>query len=108
MSAVAAAGIDGLTLQGTGESKLQEFNTLFSVEENAVEAVEECKYGFDESELFQVAGQEEAGSSSPQYDNSLFLEKQDLRDQFRNKLVVVLMCFSSVICFLGSETSLRS
>lgn len=89
MSDVASAGIDGLTLLGTGDdvsssNSRQEFNRLFNVEE-AVEAVEECKYGFDESELFQVSGAQDGSSSPTMYDDSLFLEKQDLREQFRNK-----------------------
>ena len=58
-SAVAAAGIDALTLQGTGETGQNdlmkgEYSALFHAPEEVVEAVEECKYGFDETELFQV------------------------------------------------------
>ncbi len=86
MSAVAAAGIEGLTLQGTGQQ-----SSSFSANhrggtspyaEEAVQAVEECKYGFDERELFQVSG--ELPDNSQQYWSSL-QEKRYLRDQFKHK-----------------------
>ena len=83
MSAVAAAGVEGLTLQGTGQqSSSSSRQAAGPYAEEAVQAVEECKYGFDERELFQVSG--ELPDNSQQYWSSL-QEKRFLRDQFKHK-----------------------